>query len=56
VEDRKAFLERTCAGDAELRRKVEALLDSDQRAGSFIESPAIDEAPELIEERMKEKP
>jgi len=34
-----AFLDKTCAGDEVLRRKVEALLASHQEAGSFIETP-----------------
>ena len=33
-----AFLERACEGDEVLRAKVEALLASHQRAGSFIET------------------
>ncbi len=35
------FLETACAGDERLRSKVEALLASHQRAGSFIETPAV---------------
>ena len=38
--DRAAFLDRACAGDADLRREVELLLSADQRAGDFIEAPA----------------
>ena len=45
---RAAFLDRECQGDEELRREVEVLLACDQRAESFIESPAFEEAPELI--------
>ena len=37
---REAFLDEACAGDPELRREVEVLLDSHARAGEFIESPA----------------
>ena len=33
-----AFLDAACEGDEVLRRKVEALLASHQRAGSFIET------------------
>src|SRR6187402_1947200 len=38
-EDRAAFLDRVCAEDHELRRKIEALLKSNDRAGDFLEEP-----------------
>jgi eukaryotic-like serine/threonine-protein kinase len=38
---RTAFLERTCAEDAELRREVESLLDFEAEAESFLESPLL---------------
>ncbi len=42
-EDRAAFLERACGGDAGLRRKVDALLRAFDEAGSFMEaSPALE--------------
>src|SRR5436190_13120348 len=44
-----AFLDKTCAGDEVLRGKVEALLASHQRAGSFIETPAAGIAARIIE-------
>jgi WD40 repeat protein/serine/threonine protein kinase len=37
-EARAAFLEQTCAGDAELKRRVEKLLKAHFGAGSFLES------------------
>ena len=41
-EERAAFLDKACAGqDAELRKQLEALLTAHERAGSFIESPAL---------------
>jgi eukaryotic-like serine/threonine-protein kinase len=43
------FLERSCAGDASLRRQVEVLLASHRQASHFIEEPLIrpqDAAPE----------
>ncbi|HVF51141.1 MAG TPA: serine/threonine-protein kinase, partial [Pyrinomonadaceae bacterium] len=40
-EERAAFLEEACAGDALLRVQVEALLASYDQAGSFIEAPAF---------------
>jgi eukaryotic-like serine/threonine-protein kinase len=38
-EDRSAFLGRACAGDEELRRRIEILLGSSDRAGDFLEEP-----------------
>ena len=46
IEERAAFLDRACAGDEDLRHKIEALLKSNDRVGSFLEQPpaaAIDE-------------
>lgn len=48
---RQAFLDEACAGDAELRRAVESLLSADEQANSFIESPALEMAPELATDR-----
>src|SRR5438876_4058483 len=44
-----AFLDAACEGDELLRRKVEALLASRQRASSFIETSAIGLATRIIE-------
>src|SRR5688500_10831769 len=46
--ERAAFLDEACAGDPALRNDVEALLASDEQAGDFIESPALQIAPELV--------
>src|SRR5437899_1808509 len=43
------FLETACGGDELLRRKVEALLASRQRVGSFIETSAVGIATRIIE-------
>jgi len=43
------FLDAACEGDQVLRRKVEALLASRQRAGSFIETSAVGIATRIIE-------
>src|SRR5438094_4859551 len=43
------FLETACEGDEVLRRKVEALLASRQRAASFIETSAVGLATRIIE-------
>src|SRR5215471_1088072 len=45
---RATFLDRECEGDEEMRREVEVLLAYDQKAEDFIESPAFEEALELI--------
>jgi YD repeat-containing protein len=42
-EQRQAWLDGACSGDAELRRQVEQLLSNEGRAGSFLERPAIDD-------------
>src|SRR4029453_18106112 len=43
-----SFLDTACKGDELLRRKVEALLASRERAGSFIENSAADMAMRII--------
>jgi serine/threonine protein kinase len=45
--ERARYLEEACAGDAELRSRVEALLRSHQEAGSFLEQPAGEAAETL---------
>jgi WD40 repeat protein/serine/threonine protein kinase len=52
--ERRAFLDRACAGDAELRRLVEGLVANHFRAGSFLEpsAPALAatlDLPQVIE-------
>src|SRR5438477_9404597 len=44
-----AFLDKACEGDELLRRKVEALLASHLRAGSFIETSAVGLATKIIQ-------
>jgi eukaryotic-like serine/threonine-protein kinase len=44
-----AFLEAACEGDELLRGRVEALLASDQRAGTFIETSALGLATRIIQ-------
>jgi hypothetical protein len=38
-QERQAFLQRSCGGEEELRRKVEALLRAHDRLGTFLEEP-----------------
>jgi serine/threonine protein kinase/Flp pilus assembly protein TadD len=44
-----AFLDTACEGDVALRRDVETLLASDQRAGRFIEKSAVSLATKVIQ-------
>jgi serine/threonine protein kinase len=41
---RRAYLDQACAGDAALRRQVEALLAAHARSGTFLDVPAVDQA------------
>jgi len=51
-EKRTAFLLEVCAGDESLRRQVESLISAHEKAGSFIERPALEvEARELAGEK-----
>src|SRR6266545_2299529 len=45
--ERAAFVREACAGDEELQRAVESLLENERDAGRFLESPAL----ELVAER-----
>ncbi|HVR98127.1 MAG TPA: hypothetical protein VMW27_16030, partial [Thermoanaerobaculia bacterium] len=38
--ERSALLDTACAGDPDLRAEVEALLAADEKAGSFLVTPA----------------
>lgn len=44
-EDRTAYLDEVCSGDAELRRDVEGLLDADAGAEGFLDEPPAKPAP-----------
>src|SRR5213596_3507292 len=46
--ERAAFLDKCCYGDEGMRREVESLLTSHERAENFIELPAFEVAPELV--------
>ena len=45
--EREAFVSERCNGDEELRREVEAMLNSHQQASRFIEEPAVNVAARL---------
>ena len=47
-----AFLDTACEGDVVLRREVEALLASDQRAGPFIETSSVGLTTKIIENQQ----
>ncbi|MGO8795710.1 MAG: protein kinase domain-containing protein [Candidatus Sulfotelmatobacter sp.] len=47
-EERDEFLRRSTEGDEALEREVRSLLNSQQQAGSFLESPAIEAAARVI--------
>src|SRR5262252_497391 len=47
-EERAAFLNESCHDDKGLRREVESLLTSHERAENFIEVPAFEVAPEFV--------
>src|SRR5881227_42756 len=49
-DERPSFLAGACDGDEELLREVQSLIASHEQAGSFIESPAIEVAAEIIAE------
>ena len=47
-EERTAFVDESCHGDEGMRREVESLLTSHERAENFIEVPVFEVAPELV--------
>lgn len=55
-EQRHAFLDQRCEGDAQLRHEVESLLAAHDQAGDFIEDSASDIAARLLAESSKEGP
>ncbi len=48
-EARAEFLEQNCGGDAELRKEVEALLDSAEKPMDFLERPVLEAAQQMME-------
>ncbi len=48
LSERAIFLDRACAGDAELRREVESMLAAEAAIGDFIAAPALKDAAELL--------
>jgi serine/threonine protein kinase len=50
---RAVFLDQACAGDDELRRKIDALLAAHEQAENFIEAPAITAAAQKLAEEAR---
>lgn len=53
--ERQAFLASACAGNKDLCREVESLLEVDAQVGSFLEAPAIEEAAEALARELPER-
>jgi eukaryotic-like serine/threonine-protein kinase len=52
-EQRSAFLDSRCKGHLDLRREVQALLDADAGAGSFLEHPIPQSATAVLSETVE---
>jgi Tol biopolymer transport system component len=52
AEGRAAFLAEACGGDEGLRREVESLLEYEDQAENFIESPALEVAAHMMAEEQ----
>ena len=44
--DRAAFLDQACAGDADLRGRIEKMLDAQSHLGGFLDQPPAEAGPE----------
>ena len=54
---RETFLAKVCAGDDALRHEVDSLIESHEKSGTFIDSPAYEAVAELLaDERPELKP
>src|SRR5438876_10329206 len=54
--EQAAFLAKACAGDADLRQRVEALLDAHDNPDSFLAAPDIDLGATIDEPPVAECP
>ena len=45
---RSAYLQDACAGDEDLGREVQSLLDHEEKVEDFMEAPALDVAAEAL--------
>ena len=55
-EERGVFISQACSGDEDLRSEVESLIASHERAGSFIDEPALKAAAGFITSDSELKP
>lgn len=55
-EQRSAFLDEACAGDESLRKQVEDLIASSERAGGFLESPVAEIAAHFVSDQSRLNP
>jgi serine/threonine protein kinase/Flp pilus assembly protein TadD len=55
-QERAAYLEEACAGDPDLRQRVEKMLAAQAQAGSFLEQPALSRALTVDEQAVCERP
>src|SRR6516165_12717659 len=56
-EERAAFLDKACAGDAARRARVEELLRAHQAAGNFLQGNRLPAEPvATVDEPMRERP
>src|SRR5262245_42059998 len=53
---RAAYLDEACAGDPDLRRRVEKMLAAQAQAGSFLERPARNPVATVDESSVRERP
>ena len=51
--DRESFLDRACAGETDLRRRVDALLQADAKAAAFAPDAPPPSDPPLTEAGVK---
>src|SRR5881296_2611593 len=56
ADQRPAYLDKTCTGDADLRRRVEVLLGAFERAGGFLKEPALPARTAAVSLPPAEKP
>ena len=53
-QERAAYLEEACAGDPDLRRRVEKMLAAQAQAGGFLEQPAHNPALTVEDQAVRE--
>src|SRR5262245_8715780 len=54
AQERAAYLDEACAGDPDLRRRVEKMLAAQAQAGSFLEQPVPGPMPTVDEQPVQE--